>query len=299
MSPYSMPVRLSIITPVYNGERFIASCVGALGRERPAPFEHVIVDDGSTDATPAILERYAHMYTYIRVIRQLNRGQSDAMNTGLDAARGSIVSFVNHDDFYEPGAVKRALQLFENLPDPSIVVGNCRIIDDDGETLAINRPQVFDREALLRPENGGLIPVNPTQYFYHRSLHDRIGPYDVDEHYMMDLDFWLRAVCATDSILYVDELFGNYRLIRGTKTYQDIQAGTLQPRFEALLRRHRRELPWRARGRIARRMAAHRAEALVRRSYSRVRSRLAHSDALGGRRSARRRRGGSGDGSAS
>jgi glycosyltransferase involved in cell wall biosynthesis len=272
-----MPVRLSIITPAYNGERFIASCIEAVDRERPAPLEHVIVDDGSTDATPSILERYARMHPHIRVIRQPNRGQSDAMNTGLDAAHGSIVSFVNQDDFYEPGAVRRALRLFEDLPEPSIVIGNCRVIDDDGKTLGINTPTVFDKEELLRPENGDLFPVNPPQYFYHRSLHDRTGPYDVDEHYVMDLDFWLRAVGATDSILYVDEIFGNYRLIRGTKTFQDLQAGTAGPRFEALLRKHRKELPWRARYRIAAQIDAARAEALARRPYLRIRPCLAHS----------------------
>jgi len=244
-------VVLSVITPVRDGHRFMAACIEAVARQQPAAFEHIVVDDGSSDRTFEIAERYTTSHDHLRLIHQEPRGQSAAMNAGLVAARGPVVSFVNVDDFYEPGALRRAIELFEGLPEPSVVVGNCRMLDEDDRTMAVNKPTVHAFEQLVLPHSERFFPINPTQYFYHRSLHDRIGQYAVDEHYMMDIDFWLSAMAERPHVVYVDEIFGNFRLIEGTKTTADIQAGTAHARFSNILDAHRARLPWSTRKRIA------------------------------------------------
>ena len=85
-------------------------------------------------------------------------------------------------------------------------------------------------------------PVNPSAYFYHTSLHQKIGFYDVNEHYALDLDFLFRAVQQA-SVKYVNETWGNYRLIKGTKTFNDIRSGQCVKRMEKILRRHHSQLP--------------------------------------------------------
>ena len=64
--------------------------------------EHIIIDGGSQDGTVTIIKQYAEKYPHIRWISEADQGQSDAMNKGLDMAKGNIISFLNVDDYYEP-----------------------------------------------------------------------------------------------------------------------------------------------------------------------------------------------------
>ena len=93
---------ISVITPVYNGESFIESCIKIVIEQNCGDVEHIIVDGGSQDGTVTIIKQYAEKYPHIRWISEADQGQSDAMNKGLDMAKGNIISFLNVDDYYEP-----------------------------------------------------------------------------------------------------------------------------------------------------------------------------------------------------
>ena len=86
------------------------------------------------------------------------------------------------------------------------------------------------------------IPINPSAYFYHKSLHKKIGYYDELDHYSMDLKFLLKAV-AVANVLYVDECWGNYRYLPGTKTYEDIKSGDAVERVQLILESFIKKLP--------------------------------------------------------
>ena len=77
---------LSIITPVYNSERFIATCIEAVIKQDCVKLEHIIIDGGSTDQTVPIIRQYADRYPHIRWQSEPDRGQSDAMNKGIAMA---------------------------------------------------------------------------------------------------------------------------------------------------------------------------------------------------------------------
>ncbi|WP_026840437.1 glycosyltransferase family 2 protein [Citrifermentans bremense] len=233
---------LSVITPVFNGVRFMESCIlNVIEQLRPG-VEHVVVDGGSTDGTVDVIRRYAANHSHIRWISERDRGQSDAMNKGLGMAAGSVVSFLNVDDFYEPGTLSAAIALFERLPDPSLLVGNCNVWDDDGKLLFVSRPFRMSYENLLSGRFMEAFPMNPAAYFYHASLHRKIGLYDLDEHYAMDVEFILKAVQAAN-VVYLDRTFGNYRYLRGTKTYEQDQNGETQRVVRQVVYRHLKQLP--------------------------------------------------------
>ena len=233
-SPRDFPT-LSVITPVYNGQRFIESCIASVVRQGYPQVEHVIIDGGSTDDTVPILRRQAEHYPHIRWVSERDRGQSDAMNRGLALARGAVIGFLNADDYYEPGTLNRVSAVFRSLPEPSLLVGNCNVVDEEGARQWLNRPATeFHR--LLQPWRHPM-PMNPSAYFYHRSLHDLIGAYDVEDHYAMDYDFLLRAVRAA-KVAYLDETFGNFRWYAGTKTYDDVRSGEHKGRVYGIARRH-------------------------------------------------------------
>lgn len=103
----------SVVMPVYNVAAYLPACLDSLAALAPAPDEIVVVDDGSTDACPRILADYAGRMPHMRVIRQDNGGLSAARNTGLDAARGKYLAFVDSDDFVAPDAYAEALQAAE------------------------------------------------------------------------------------------------------------------------------------------------------------------------------------------
>lgn len=105
--------RLSLVVPVYNVAPYLPRCLESLAALTPAADEIIVVDDGSTDDCPRILAEWGPHLPQMRVIRQNNGGLSAARNTGLDAARGQYLAFVDSDDFVSPDAYAEALQLIE------------------------------------------------------------------------------------------------------------------------------------------------------------------------------------------
>lgn len=233
---------ISIITPVYNGDKFIESCIQNVIDQNCSHAEHIIVDGGSTDGTVEIIKQYAEKYAHIHWVSERDKGQSDAMNNGISMARGNILGFLNVDDYYESNVLNHILGIFKTLPEPTLLVGNCNVWNDDGTLWFVSRPAKISFINLMQEKFMEAFPMNPSAYFYHLSLHKKIGLYKVDEHYGMDLDFILRAVYSA-KIKYIDELWGNYRYLKGTKTYEDDKSGNNPLRVKAIVNGYYKKLP--------------------------------------------------------
>ena len=233
---------LSIVTPTFNGLEFIERCVANVVSQDFQPIEHIIIDGASTDGSVEFLKRLRHQWNHVRVLSEPDQGQSDALNKGIALARSPIIGVLNIDDFYEPGVLPRVVSLFESLAEPAVLVGNCNIINQEGVIEYVNRPRRLRLWQLLLGPEITPFPVNPAAYFYHRSIHDIVGPYAIDEHFAMDLDFLLHAArCA--QLHHVDETWGNFCLRPGCKTFESTlnQESVLQR--ETVYSRHRLMLP--------------------------------------------------------
>ena len=239
-----MPSNLSIITPVFNGIRFIESCIVNVIEQHCPDVEHIIVDGGSTDGSVEIIKSCAERYGHIRWLSEKDKGQSDAMNKGIRLSKGTILGFLNVDDYYEPGALCEALRLVSGLPEPSLLVGNCNVWCDDEKIQWVNKPAHLELTQLLTADESKYpFPVNPSAYFYHKSLHDIIGMHDINQHYIMDLEFILKAAMHAN-LVYVDRTFGNYRYSEGTKTFKDMKCGSSIKRYKHLIETYRKKLPF-------------------------------------------------------
>ena len=235
--------QLSVITPVFNGIRFIEFCIKNVIDQGCQEAEHVIIDGGSTDGTVEVIREYAKRHPHIRWISEPDEGQSDAMNKGVAKAAGEILGFLNADDYYEAGVLREVVPLFKRLKEPALLVGNCNVWNDAGNLITVNKPAQISLLNLLKGRYEDAFPLNPSAYFYHKSLHKRIAPYEVGEHFGMDVHFVFKAV-QNANVTYVDRTWGNYRYLEGTKTFDDVQSGMNPVRVTAITRHYRQQQPF-------------------------------------------------------
>lgn len=103
---------VSIITPAYNSEKFIGQTIQSVLNQTYTNWEHIIIDDGSTDATAKIIREYQSKDSRIKYVYQKNQRQATARNTGLQHARGALVAFLDHDDLWLPGKLAMSTDVF-------------------------------------------------------------------------------------------------------------------------------------------------------------------------------------------
>lgn len=245
---------ISVITPVFRGAALMQACLDNVAAQGCPHVEHIVVDGGSLDGTVAVLEANTAAMPWLSWVSEPDKGQSDAMNKGIALARAPYISFLNVDDFYEPGALGRAVEIIKALQQPTFLVGNCNVWDDDGRLIHVNRPERLEVERLALGWRFHEHPINPAAYFYPRALHDMVGLYRLDEEYALDLEFILRAVRAMPA-RHFDEVWGNYRRVRGTKTVTLAEEGRSVAVSRRVYLRNFRALPWRTQLKVAARYA--------------------------------------------
>ena len=130
-------VRLSVIVPAYNCEHTLTECVQSILNQDEASMEILLVDDGSTDNTPAICDRLAKLDDRIRVIHQNNKGLSAARNVALQRARGGYISFVDADDTIAPNTYRYNLEWLDSHADYSVLQFPCTEKHVKGESAKI------------------------------------------------------------------------------------------------------------------------------------------------------------------
>ena len=113
--------KVSFIVAVYNTQEFLPRCLDSLLNQTCRDIEIVVVNDGSTDDSAAIIAAYARKDARVRAITKPNGGISSARNAGIDIARGEIVDFVDSDDYVEPNLAEFLVEAFA-AENPEIVV---------------------------------------------------------------------------------------------------------------------------------------------------------------------------------
>ena len=125
---------VTVIIPVYKVERYLDACVESVVRQSYADLEILLVDDGSPDRCPALCDAWAEKDPRIKVIHRENGGLSAARNSGIDAAMGEFLLFVDSDDLLEPDAVRRAVDA-QRQQDADLVIFNLTYVDEANRPL--------------------------------------------------------------------------------------------------------------------------------------------------------------------
>ncbi len=142
---------ISVIVPVYKVEAYLKKCVDSILAQTYRNIEIVLVDDGSPDRCPEICEEYTRLDRRVRVVHKENGGLSDARNFGIDAAHGSLIGFVDSDDFIKPDMFEILLR---DLNESASVIACCRFTklyaDGHTEDIGDGSFSIFDGTDALK-----------------------------------------------------------------------------------------------------------------------------------------------------
>ena len=127
-------MKISIVIPAYNAADFIAKTLESIFAQTVSVFEVIVVDDGSTDGTPEVLEKLDDQR--VTILRQENAGVSSARNMGFNASNGDHIVFLDADDILAPDAVSRFVEMFDKFPDAAFVYGEARTFRYESELPA-------------------------------------------------------------------------------------------------------------------------------------------------------------------
>lgn len=189
MSAVSDPI-VSVLMPVYNGERFLESAVRSVLSQSFEQFELVIVDDGSTDGSPAVLARLAAEDGRIRIQRQENRGHAGALNTALELARGEFVAVLDCDDEALPRRLEAQVAALDADRSLAAVGGAAEFINEDGACFFVQgyppAPEQVSADLLTT------CPVLHSAMMIRREAVTAIGCYRETLSLALDYDLLLR-----------------------------------------------------------------------------------------------------------
>lgn len=189
-------MKISVITAVFNAEKSIVKCVDSVALQKNAEFEHILVDNCSTDRTISLARGHNPS---LKVISEPDHGIYDAMNKGARLASGDILAWLNADDFYFPDTFSKVIRAFQEHPEAMIVHGN----------LSVNGREV--RPPAPPASFGGARIFHPTS-FIRRKLFEKFGPFDPTYKICADLNFFLKAKKSGAAFHHLDTIFTDFAL---------------------------------------------------------------------------------------
>jgi glycosyltransferase involved in cell wall biosynthesis len=200
---------VSVVTPSFNTGRFIEETLRSVAEQDYLLVEHIVLDSGSTDETPEILERFPD----VRLVRPAPDNITEKVNLGFSLAKGEVLAWINADDFYLPGAITKALAALRAHPEAALVY--CNFLHVDENSVEIER--VRSKQAAFREliEERNYVPHQTA--FFRREALEAVG--DIDKRYplVQDWDLWIR-ISKQFPILHVDDWWAAFRVSRGQRS---------------------------------------------------------------------------------
>ena len=174
--------RVSVVIPVRNGERYLAEALESILGQSTSPGEVVVVDDGSTDATPSVLERYS---AHVRGVRQSPAGVAAALNHGIALAHGTLLAFLDADDVWLPDSLRCRVTRIDAADEPDAVFGRMQQF----ATPDLDAPRVARLRFDPSPRDVTLFGT----MLVRKSAFARVGPLDQSYTTASNIDWMSRA----------------------------------------------------------------------------------------------------------
>jgi hypothetical protein len=203
---------VSIVIPTYNHARFIAQAVQSALRQTHAALEVIVVDDGSTDDTQAVLAQFAGRIT---VLCQQNAGVCAARNNGLAHSHGTYLLFLDSDDVLHPEAIARKAALLDANPKAALAYSAWHYLDESGACVLneVHPKPAGDPLSRLLLRSLGFPPGNA---LLRRSTLEDAGAWDTSLSGAADTDLWIRLAYAGHAFAYSGVVLFGYRLVQNS-----------------------------------------------------------------------------------
>ncbi|MEN8218212.1 MAG: glycosyltransferase family 2 protein [Pseudomonadota bacterium] len=196
---------VSVVMPVYNVERYVAASIQSVLDQTFTDFELLIVDDGGTDESLTICQKFDD--PRIKIIRQRNRGLAGARNTGIRHAKGQYIALLDSDDLWKPEKLAKHVEHLDNSPKVGISFSSSAFIDDNGEPLGIYQlPKLTSINAIdvlcRNPVGNGSAPVIRRAVFEELALlhylqGEEESAFDESFRQSEDIECWVRMTILT------------------------------------------------------------------------------------------------------
>ena len=218
---------VSIITPCYNGARFLADTIESVLGQTYAHWEMIIVDDGSTDETPAIAEGYANRDGRVRLIRQRNAGTAHARNTAMKQAQGRYIALLDADDLWEPDFLEKQLA-FMNQTGVICVCSAYRHIDEYGREIQHPTkplPRITPKDMRVMNRIGCLTGL------YDAKKHGKVYLHEELRSIRDDYAYWYDVVCLEGEARGNPQVLARYRVQTASTTGNKLKLVSKQYHF--------------------------------------------------------------------
>ena len=221
-------MKVSVIIPVYNGSKYLAATLESVLAQTYALHEIIVIDDGSTDSSPEILQFYGDR---LRVIRQPNQGVAVARNAGLKHASGDLISLIDQDDLWPADRTRVMVEALQGAPDAQLAAGLVDILYERSRP-----PSPLDNFGVgLREFYVGSLCIR-------RGLFDLLGIFHTGIGYADDVDFMMRRREAKVKTVYVDKITLRYRLHEGNTSQNRVATNShLMSALRESLKRRRKK----------------------------------------------------------
>lgn len=201
----------SIVIPVFNKANYVAQTLQSVLDQSYTDFEIILVNDGSTDESLAIIEQFKD--SRIVIINQVNQGLSAARNTGINAATGRMIVLLDADDLWESNHLKAIASLEKRFPDAKLFGAGYIELYTNGRAVKPEISLKHTEKPLLLPDffncNMHQSLVVPSAFAFKKEIIPKIGDFDTTVTYAEDVDFYIRAN-LTYAFAYDPEISCNY-----------------------------------------------------------------------------------------
>jgi glycosyltransferase involved in cell wall biosynthesis len=199
---------VSVIVPVYEGERFLEAALASVSAQTYGHLETIVVDDGSSDRSAELAERRPG----VRVLRQRNGGVAAARNAGLERARGELLAFLDQDDEWLPQRLAKQVEHLRAHPDLAIVRARMEVALQNGTP----RPPWLEASRLTEPQPG----YAPSTWLVRREAFELAGRFDTTFELACDSDWLARASDAGLQSAMLEEVLVRWRVHGANGSYE-------------------------------------------------------------------------------
>ncbi len=193
---------VSIIIPCYNNEEYIEECCESCINQSYKNIEIILVDDGSTDTSRALMDKIAEEFQNVSVISQANQGPSAARNRGFEISQGKYVVFVDADDKIHKEYIEECINTYLQFPNLNIVYSEAEYFDKKHDKWNL---ESFEVKRLLYNNCIPVFPMIPADTF------KNAGMFDKNLHYFEDWELWIRIMNLYGGLYRINKVMYYYR----------------------------------------------------------------------------------------